>query len=206
MRQNFKVPSISYGMQIGSGGTAAFGALHGVFVARKTFLLSTVKVIRKRKTGLLTGLHEAIQQQVIGAVGFFDPQWSTVAALVVAAGAVWGLTLVWYPAWLDGKGEATVAAAEVLALVLTAAALRRGGAGGPAPEPGRLLALAGLGLYLVTDLSYLEHAARGDPSFCVPEIGFYAGYLAVALTGVVPREADTESRAEARPPPPEADL
>ena len=133
-------------------------------------------------------------------------QWSTVAALVVAAGAVWGLTLVWYPAWLDGKGEATVAAAEVLALVLTAAALRRGGAGGPAPEPGRLLALAGLGLYLVTDLSYLEHAARGDPSFCVPEIGFYAGYLAVALTGVVPREADTESRAEARPPPPEADL
>ncbi len=119
-------------------------------------------------------------------------QWSTAAALLAAAGAVWGLTLVWYPLWLDGKAEAPVAAVEVLALILPAAALRRGGAGGQRPAMGRLLALVGLGLYLLTDLYYLEHAVRSDPSFVVAEIGFYAGYLAVASMGLLPAEADEE--------------
>ena len=107
-------------------------------------------------------------------------EWTTAAALAVVAAAVWGATLVGYPMWLDGHEPVLLAMGEVLALALAAVALRRGGAGSPRLTPARFYSLAGLSLYLVTDLYYLQHMARGDESFCVAEMGFYVGYMLVA--------------------------
>ena len=113
--------------------------------------------------------------------GTNDTVWTVPSALAMVVAAVWGLTLVAYPLWLDGHGaDALVAACAVLALAMVAVALWRGGAGHPRQTPLRFFALAGLCLYLITDLSYMQHMARGDESFVVAEVGFYGGYLLVA--------------------------
>ena len=118
-------------------------------------------------------------------------EWSTTAALLLLAAVAWGAALVMYPAWLDGRGAAALlAAADLLGLVLVSAVLRRGRAGSLA-RPARLFLLAGLGLFLITDLYYLQHAARDDASFCLAEVGFYAGYLLVAWGAVQMKPDDS---------------
>lgn len=107
--------------------------------------------------------------------------WAMYAKLGLFVAGVMGVTLVAFPLWLDGhSAHALLAGAEVLALLQVGAALRRGGVGSPATAPARFFSLAGLSLYLVTDLSYLRHMGQGDESFCLAEIGFYAAYLMVA--------------------------
>ena len=126
--------------------------------------------------------------------GVDRPSWDKPGAMAVVVGAVCGLTLVAYPLWLDGHmADALVAACAVLALAVAAVALWKGGAGNPRQTPLRFFALAGLCLYLITDLSYLRHTALSDESFVIAEVGFYFGYLMVAWGGF------SDSRSEAAP-------
>lgn len=104
-----------------------------------------------------------------------------VISVVLAGGlAAWGTAGVLVPLWgrQGPSAEVAAAAADLLALLLATPALVRGA--------GRLshaywLPLAGMVMYLLTDLYYYQHAARGAADFCLAELGFFCGYWIVAV-------------------------
>lgn len=98
-----------------------------------------------------------------GEVARPGPSWLELAGLVAwhvarAGALVWGLAVVW------SRGE---------------------GAGWAALDPRRRPAIAwpalGLVLYQLTEGFRHRLEVLGDPGFCLGELGFFAGYLAVAL-------------------------
>ncbi len=91
------------------------------------------------------------------------------------------------PGWLPTVGVWAMSAARVLgAAWLVAVVLTRGdGAGLGALDPRRRPAIAwpaaGCVAYALTDLVRYRMEISGDPGFSLGEVGFFAGYLAIAL-------------------------
>ena len=69
-----QVFAVQYRMQIGLRRAAPFAAANGVLIARKPFLLATVKILGKRKTCLLARLDKHIHQNVVCAFRFLHGQ------------------------------------------------------------------------------------------------------------------------------------
>jgi len=82
-----------------------------------------------------------------------------------------------------------VAAADLLVLSLAGAALLRGA--GILPLV-RWLPLAGISLYLLTDIYYCWHAMSGAADFIMAELGFFGGYWMVTVGASSPWPAQQE--------------
>ena len=108
----------------------------------------------------------------------------TVALVAAAAVGGWGIYAVISPLFSNPGGLAPAVAAIAdlgLLLVALAAISWNFGLGGWR----RVLSLAGVGLYLMTDLYYYQHEAAGDPGFQMAELGYYSGYWLMAM-GAIP--------------------
>jgi hypothetical protein len=105
------------------------------------------------------------------------------------------------PGWFPTASQATTYSARALVLIWAfAVVLGRGdGAGLRALDPRTRPAIAwpaiGLAIYLLTDLARYRLDVVGGRDFALGELGFFAGYLAVALGAYRPFAADVVGRA-----------
>ena len=148
----------------------------------KTYLASTFLVMLTGRLGLAVLLLRCIWRPPSprAARGPWIIAWGVAAIFVVG----WGCAAVLLPLLPGGGRELGLAVALLVALALVPVALWRGGTGAPRTSPGRFWPLLGLCLYSATDLYYLQHMVVADESFCLAEMGFYAGYLLVAGAGL----------------------
>ena len=116
----------------------------------------------------------------------------TVALAAAAALGVWGFHAVISPLFSSpGRlAQAFAATADLGLLLATLAAISRNL--GPDARR-RVLALVGVGLYLMTDLYYYQHEATGDPGFWMAELGFFGGYWLMAMGAPLARSRESST-------------
>jgi len=92
------------------------------------------------------------------------------------------------PIWLDPVlreeaffGTLLLGGVDLLVLACIVAVVSTGRMGWPQRDNSLFWPLVGMSIYFLADLLYYYYFAQRDPSFCLWEAGYFAGYLSVAF-------------------------